>query len=130
MTTACGKLTLSGAPSMVSRFLVRWLCLVSLALSLGACQYEPSPMAKIGLTFERPDTCRMVVAGQTFILSSEASGALAALRREATKFPNASVGGNTSMPYRCVGHAIFLAQRAGFERVGFIAEASPPTANP
>lgn len=86
-------------------------------------------MAVIQLTFTPPDTCRVTVDGKTFVLSEDRQSLVAALQSQAKKFKSARVDGDyNSVPYKCFGGATFLAQSAGFERVGFISQ--PPPATP
>ena len=99
---------------------------------LGACQQTfsqqrlASRSVTIALTFEEPDTCRATFAGRSFSLAHEAA-VLMALKQQAAVFGNATVAGGGTIPYKCFGHAIYLAQRAGFKRVGFIAQPPPPS---
>ena len=45
------------------------------------------------------------------------------------ELPEAHIRGDINTPYRCIGGAIYIMQRAGFPRVGFISE-PPPGYNP
>ena len=45
------------------------------------------------------------------------------------QLPEAHIRGDINTPYRCIGGAIYIMQRAGFPRVGFISE-PPPGGNP
>jgi biopolymer transport protein ExbD len=45
------------------------------------------------------------------------------------QLPEAHIRGDINTPYRCIGGAIYIMQRAGFPRVGFISE-PPPGYNP
>ena len=64
--------------------------------------------------------------GQSFALPSDEPALLMALRRQAAMSPAARVDGDITIPYKCFGYAVYVAQRAGFKRVGFIAEPPPP----
>jgi hypothetical protein len=92
-------------------------------------------MAVIGLAYVQPDTCRMTVDGQTFehFLDGRANSAenhlQATLERQAVGHSTARIDGDETIPYKCFGWAVFSAQRAGFKRVGFIAE-PPKSTNP
>jgi len=85
----------------------------------------PSKTVEIDVTFNRPNDCAMMVDGKKFSLPSHEKEAEIALRREAGRFSNAIVRGGLSIPYKCFGSSVFLAQQAGFQRVGFIAEPPP-----
>jgi biopolymer transport protein ExbD len=50
---------------------------------------------------------------------------LAFLRARAGADPELILSGGPNTPYRCIGHAIELAYRAGFTRVGFLSEPAP-----
>ena len=39
--------------------------------------------------------------------------------------PEAHIRGDVNTPYKCIGGAVFIMQRAGFSRVGFISEPAP-----
>lgn len=67
--------------------------------------------------------CPVTVEGRTFS-STEDPAFEAELRRLAATGRRARVDGGPNTPYRCIGGAIYRAQRAGFSRVGFAAE--PP----
>ena len=45
------------------------------------------------------------------------------------ELPEAHIRGDINTPYRCIGGAIYVMQRAGFAKVGFISE-PPPGGNP
>ena len=66
----------------------------------------------------------MTVNGQTFDLFADEGRSLDALRHQAVIMPTATVTGDLNTPYQCFGGAVYLAQQAGFRRVGFVAE--PP----
>ena len=105
---------------------MRWLAPVAAMALSAACQRSVTrEMVEIGLTFDQPNTCRMVVNRESFTLPSDETEAKTALRRAAEKSPFASVRGNTSIPYKCFGASLLLAQEAGFQRVGFVAEPPP-----
>ena len=100
--------------------------LIVLGVASG-CQHSqlPKGMAVIELAFTPPDTCRATVGEKSFVLPADQQAYVAALKIEAKAFENARVNGDyNSVPYKCFGSAVFLAQSAGFKRVGFIAQ--PP----
>jgi biopolymer transport protein ExbD len=45
------------------------------------------------------------------------------------ELPEAHIRGDVNTPYRCIGGPIYVMQRAGFAKVGFISE-PPPGGNP
>ena len=87
-------------------------------------------MFVINLAFEPPDRCRVTVEGQSYALPADELALLTALKPQAALHPAARVDGNVAIPYKCFGHAVFVAQRAGFKRVGFIAEPPKTDARP
>ena len=142
MSAAGGKRTLNGAKleAMPSEMQRRYLLGIGiLCVTMGSCQHgqrpdqaasAPSPMAIIKLAFEPPQTCRVTVDGKNFTLPSNESALLAALKKQSARFREARVDGDVTTPFKCFGHAIFVAQRAGFKRVGFIAEPLPAKPTP
>lgn len=69
-----------------------------------------------------PATCEVSFAGQVFSLPDDEGRIVAAFRELRRDWRSVSVVGGVGTPYRCIGHAIFLAQRGGFKNVGFEAE--------
>lgn len=136
MAAMGGKRTLSEAATQSNPLQMRWLwfaILSAASFALGACQHEQrasTRVAVIALSFEPPNTCRMTVNGQTFTLFTDEAGSLAALRQQAAVVSAATVTGDFRTPYKCFGGAVYLAQRAGFERVGFVAEPPLATSKP
>jgi len=87
---------------------------------------QESGALRLRVQFTEPDTCKIEVEGKSFSLPKDEDALLVALKSRSSKGRRISVGGGTEIPYRCIGHAIYLAQRAGFEKVGFIAEPDDP----
>ncbi len=103
-----------------------------LLCSMTGCQIrerEKPRMAVLRVASEAPGSCRLTIDGNSFSFPDEEQRLIAALRLKATTYSGATIEADKSIPYKCFGGAIVLAQRAGFKRVGFIAEPPPPTTN-
>ncbi|MBJ7444149.1 MAG: hypothetical protein JHD32_07530 [Sphingobium sp.] len=81
---------------------------------------------QLTITFEAPGTCRINVGDQSFLMPKQDDALLATLKPLVKKGRILSIVGGGDIPYRCIGHTIYTAQRAGFKKVGFVAE--PPEA--
>lgn len=112
------------------------LGVLSLSVTLASCQLaqrqgyavpSTSKITVIKLAYEPPETCRVTVDGQSFTLPSDEPELTAALKLQATRYRTARVDAVMTIPYKCVGYAVFVAQRAGFKRASFIAAPPPPT---
>ena len=106
--------------------------IVFLSATLGGCQHgqrlsSSSQLAIIKVVYEPPQTCLITVEDQTFTLPADETSLRTALKLQAARYPAARVDGDVTTPFKCFGYAVFVAQGAGFKRVGFIAE-PPPTA--
>jgi biopolymer transport protein ExbD len=104
--------------------------ILGLAILLLAACASPTPGAPAGtvvirLAVDPADTCRASLGDSLFALPADEAAFTAALRARAREARNATVDANPLVPYTCFGNAVSLAQRAGFERVGFIAEPPP-----
>ncbi|HYI39718.1 MAG TPA: hypothetical protein VE053_05290 [Allosphingosinicella sp.] len=88
--------------------------------------YRESEIVVIRLALDPPGACRASLGGRDFALPANEAAFLAALRSRAKASPDAIVTAGETTPYDCFGHTVFLAERAGFRRVGFIAEPPPP----
>ena len=88
---------------------------------------EPEPEPPVEVRLVRDGSrfgCRAEVAGKA--LTEEALLAAARGWRER----GARVVGTPETPYKCLGGTIFILQRAGIKRVGFVAEPPPTPAPP
>lgn len=81
---------------------------------------------RLRVQFAEPAACKIDLEGKSFSLPDDEDALLAALKSRYAKGRRISVGGGADIPYRCLGHAIYLAQPAGFEKVGFVAEPDDP----
>ncbi len=99
------------------------LSLVAATVAMAGCARSP-PQAAFRVTVRGPaSSCSIEVAGRT--VSTDELYTIA--RLEATSAREAHVDSNMGeTPYRCVGGVIFTLQRAGFKKVGFIAEPPAP----
>lgn len=110
----------------------RFLTVLLLA-ALGACTQQHLRRGEVGqaahilIRFQPPDTCSMVIGGQTYLPSTNEAATIAALKRELALHPHGQIIADLNTPYKCVGFAIVELQRAGFKKIGFISE--PPPAN-
>jgi hypothetical protein len=77
----------------------------------------------ITATYTPPDTCLVHIEGESFILPKDSATMTAKLQDLRKRWATASIVGGPALPYRCIGGAIYFAQRAGFERIGFTGEA-------
>jgi hypothetical protein len=97
---------------------------------LGACQSTaPKPAsAAIEIAWQAPETCRIIVAGLSYVVGADDAGLKEALKRAIATSREAHLKSNDlNVPYKCLGAAIIMAQEAGFKRIGFIAEPPPPS---
>lgn len=102
-----------------------------LMAALAGCQSSPSAEvapAVIGVFFDAPERCRITINQSNFELPESRDAVVTALKREAKIARNATIRADASIPYKCFGYAIVLAQGAGFANVGFTAEPPPPYA--
>lgn len=91
------------------------------AAALAGCA-EPDPDVQVGLEWaggESPTACRAKVAGKPLTEPE----LLAAARR--WRGHRVTVAGSEAIPFKCVGWAVWVIQRAGVARVGFISEPPP-----
>ena len=78
----------------------------------------------VTIRFDPPANCEVGFSGQAFSLPKDEDRMVAAFRQLRRDWRSVSIVGGIEIPYRCMGHAIFLAQRGGLKKVGFTAE--PP----
>ena len=69
-----------------------------------------------------PGVCTFSFADQTFSLPEDEDVMLTTLRKLRRNWRSVSISGGIATPYRCVGHATYIAQRAGFKRGRFVAQ--------
>ena len=81
---------------------------------------------QLAITFEAPNVCRVNVGDQSFLMPEQDDALLAALKPLVEKGRVLSIVGGMEIPYRCIRHTIYTAQRAGFKKVGFVAEPPQP----
>jgi biopolymer transport protein ExbD len=106
------------------------LCLAALlpmaAVLRAASGDKSKEVLQLAISFEAPNVCRVSVGDQSFLMPEQDDALLAALEPLVEKGRVLSIVGAMEIPYRCIGHTIYTAQRAGFKKVGFVAE--PPEA--
>lgn len=119
---------IAARPGYLRRMDIRWIPALPAAL-LSACAPPGAEGAAgkvvIQLALDPSGTCRAELGDSVFALPDDEAALSAALRSRASRARNATVLSDEHVPYKCFGRAIFLAQRAGFERVGFAAEPPP-----
>ncbi len=89
----------------------------------GACAMT----AKVGAAERLPisvritpmTSCEVSVGERLFTLPQDEERLVSALRELRRNWKAASVVASTQLPYSCVGHTVYIAQRAGFADVGF-----------
>ncbi len=86
---------------------------------------KAEPSLAITMTHTPPDACTLTVAGQSFALPKDDAAATSALRALRGSWTSASIGSAVDIPYRCTAAVLFVAQQAGFERIGFVGLAVP-----
>jgi hypothetical protein len=100
---------------------------VLLLLPLGACattQRPSEPAELVWISVSGDEACSVEVEGRHFPLPSSQRSLDAHLKRLARSSQGAVLGGADDQPaLRCWVAAMFVAQRAGFVRLGFV---SPP----
>lgn len=104
-------------------------------VALSGCQHgqrrsSTSLSAIIKVVYDPSQTCRVAVDGQSFALPADESALTAILKLQAARYRAARVDGDVATPYKCFGYAVFIAHRAGFKRVAFIAEPPSPGTKP
>lgn len=101
----------------------RILAAAALVAACGATQ--PPELDEIEVVIDRAaNACPLRIEQRSYLLPGEESRVLAHFQRLKAEDRRVMVRADATIPWRCVGHAIFLGQRAGL-RIGFIAEPSP-----
>jgi biopolymer transport protein ExbD len=94
------------------------------AMKIATAQRSRNVPLSMTVNFVPPADCEISFAGQTFSLPIDEDSMVAALQKLRRDWRSISMTGVMQTPYRCIGHAIYLAQRAGFKKIGFAAEPS------
>ncbi len=98
-----------------------------LLLALAACATTPrqgQPAELVWISVSGDEACSVEVEGRHFELPDKQNSLAAHLKRLARSTQGAVIGGADEPPaLRCWVAAMFVAQRAGFTRLGFV---SPP----
>jgi hypothetical protein len=81
----------------------------------------PDRLLMLTTRYTQTAGCEVSVEGQSFTLPDDEARMVLTLRKLRGDRQSARVTGSAALPYRCVGHAIFVAQRAGFTKVNFTA---------
>lgn len=99
-------------------------CVFGTTAALAAARRGKARSLPIVIRFAPPSTCEVSVSDQLFRLPDDEHRMVAAMRHLRQEWKSAHIVGGTEIPFRCFGHAIYIAQSGGFKNVGFIAE--PP----
>lgn len=97
------------------------ICLSS-ATAFAATKRNRSTSLSMTIHFVPPAVCTLSFADQTFSLPKDEDIMVTALRKLRPNWRSVSISGGMETPYRCMGHAIYISQRAGFKKVGFVAQ--------
>ena len=100
------------------------LCLLGATVAFATGKRDRNLPLAVRVRFIPPTTCEVGFSGQTYSLPDDEDRIVAAFRELRRDWRSVSIVGGVEIPYRCIGHAIFLAQRGGFKKVGF--KAKPP----
>ncbi|QAY78982.1 hypothetical protein ETR14_22415 [Sphingosinicella sp. BN140058] len=92
--------------------------------ALAAAKRADQRQLPMAVRFNPPSACEIRFADQVFSLPDDEDRMIEALRELRKSWRSVTVSGDGNTPYRCIGHAVFVAQRAGFRKGGFTAE--PP----
>jgi hypothetical protein len=95
------------------------VCMLVATTSMAAAKRSPDRALPMVVRFTPPTTCEISVADQVFSLPEDEVPMTGALRELRNKWRSVSAVATGDIPYRCVGHAVFIAQRAGFQIVAF-----------
>lgn len=91
-------------------------------LAIAASRTAKDRTLPIVIRFVPPAICEISVADHLYSLPSDEERMATALRQLRRKWNSVHIIGGAEIPYRCAGHAIFIAQSSGFRKVGFVAE--------
>ncbi len=110
----------------------------NVAVKLPSVRFDPTVTKpeNVSLSIKAPTGACEIYWNQTRVDSTELlDRAVSKLKLEIEKqggvnapgleLPEAHIRGDVNTPYRCIGGAIYVMQRAGFAKVGFISEPPP-----
>lgn len=101
------------------------IAMAGAALAATSADKKTETSLQITMAHTPPGICTMTILDQSFTLPKDDIAATAALREARRSWTSASIGSAVDIPYRCTAAVIFVAQQAGFERIGFVAEPPP-----
>ncbi len=96
------------------------------ALAMRSSDRKAEASLTIVMAHTPPDICTAKVSDQLFTLPKDEVAAITALREARRTWISTSIGSAADIPYRCTAAVIYVAQQAGFERIGFVALPPPP----
>jgi hypothetical protein len=99
------------------------LCLLCATVTFASGKRQRDLSLPVTIRFTPPSTCEVSFSGQAFSLPDDEDRMVAALRELRRDWQSVAILGDGEAPYRCIGHAIFVAQRGGFARVDYKAQA-------
>ena len=94
------------------------------ALAMRSSDRKAEASLTIVMAHTPPDICTAKVSDKLFTLPKDE--AITALREARRTCISTSIGSAADIPYRCTAAVIYVAQQAGFERIGFVALPPPP----
>jgi len=98
---------------------------LALLLALNGCSSsDTSTVLPISLTYD-PPICTVGFDNRSFSLPSDETALFEELKVKRRKYHKVSVINDKAMPFRCIGHAVFIAQRAGFKDVQSTIDPTP-----
>ncbi|WP_069338963.1 hypothetical protein [Sphingobium yanoikuyae] len=108
---------------------MRLAVLLLLTLLLACSDAKAEQILRVQLSAGKPEaqSCTARISDQSFDISDPALETT--LKPFAERHMNVHLIGVTDVPYRCVGSLIYLMQRIGFPKIGFISEAPPADEN-
>jgi hypothetical protein len=103
--------------------LVAATCCIGSTAAFAALKRSARAPLLIYVRLAAPETCEVTIEGQAFTLPGGEESIVLALRDLRGEWRSASIIGDIDTPYRCFGHALYAAQRAGFRNVRYSSEA-------
>ena len=99
---------------------------VAATAALAATKRAHQRQLPMSVRFNPPMACEIRFADQVYNLPDDEDRVIDALRQLRKRWRSVEAVGSGDTPYRCIGHAVFVAQRAGYKKIGFTRE--PPSA--
>ena len=97
--------------------LISMVAALSLPVAPASSEQPASRQLTMSIQVIEPRVCRLSFEGQSFDLPREAQRMESALREGRGRRRIVAVLSDETTPYQCIGHAVYLAQRAGYRKV-------------